>query len=311
MSGSPPGRFLGCDFAGTIEDPNGSHWKKGQRVAGFVHGASTNPLRGIYAEYATIEASLVFAIPDSVSYQDAAVIPLAFATAVQALFLRLRLPEPSKPAETPFPVLVYGATGSVGLYAVQLCKQAGLFVIATGSKNNFELLKSLGADATVDYNDADWPAQVRELTHGNLEHALDTIAEKGSSQQIARALSPARGGHIVTLLPITQIRPEIEAINAKARIESTLVYSVFEREYASPVLLTLFDNLRGENDSPTTPLDKAFWERWLVSLPDLLATGKLVPNKVREYGGLEDIRAGFKDQQDGKIRAEKIVYKIA
>lgn len=312
MKGVPPGRILGCDFAGTIESANGSHWREGQRVAGWVQGALANPTRGVFAEYAVTESSLVFPIPDSVSYQSAAVVPLAVATAVQALFQRLSLPEPSKPATSAFPVLVYGGTTSVGNYAIQLAKQAGLFVVATGSKKNSELLQALGADATVDYNDADWPEQVRRLTHDKLEHALDCISEKGSQQGIARALSPTKGGHIITLLPVKDdVREEVRALNGKARVEGTIAYTVFGRALGlqQPANYTAFDYHGADKED--TPEDKAFWEKWLAQLPDLLAKGKLTPNKVREFGGIDDIPAGFKEHAEGNVRAEKLVYKIA
>lgn len=306
--GIAPGRILGCDFAGTVENANGSQWREGQRVAGFVHGSAVNPTRGMFAEYGLADASLVFPIPDSVSDADAAVVPLATATAVQALFQRLGLPEPSssKPAAaaSPIPVLIYGGTSSVGLYAIQLAKLAGLTVIATGSKRNGALLRSLGADFAVDYSDADWPAQVRQLTAGGdgLEHALDCIVEKGSSQGIARALSPARGGRVVNLLRVSDaVRAEVAALNPKARLEVTLAYTVFGR----PLDLPPPWNLAG------APEDRAFWEKYLVQLHDLLAQGKLVPNKARVFGGLDDIPAGFKEHAEGKVRAEKLVYKIA
>lgn len=302
-----PGLVVGCDFAGTVADANGSSWKEGQRVAGFVQGTSTNgvqpdPRRGAFAEYAVVESSLVFAVPDGVTDQQAAVVPLAFATAAQALFQRLRLPEPSKPATSAFPLLVNGATSSVGKYAVQLGKLAGLYVVATGSKRNHELLKSLGADAVVDYNDADWPEQVRKITHDGLEHAFDTISEKGTPEAISRALSPTKGGHIVGLLPLGEVR-EKGVENKKVKFESTIVYTVFGR----PLNYRGFDNC---GDKPT-PEDKALWEKYLSLLPQLLSSGKIQPNRIRERGGLEDIEAGFKEQEEGKVSAEKLVYKIA
>ncbi|KAH8168238.1 hypothetical protein CIB48_g69 [Xylaria polymorpha] len=96
------------------------------------------PLRGAYAEYLVTGSSFVFAVPDSVTLKDASTISLAFATAMQAMFQRLGLPEPSEPATSAFPILINGGTSSVGLYAVQLAKLAGLYVIATGSKQNHE-----------------------------------------------------------------------------------------------------------------------------------------------------------------------------
>lgn len=220
----PPGRIIGCDFSGTIEDPNGSSWKKGQRVAGFVHGTWPSPMRGAFAEYLVTEADVVYAVPDSISGEEAAAIPLAFGTAVQAMEQRLNLPEPSKPAKSAFPFFINGGTSSVGKYAIQLAKLGGLFVVASGSRKNHELLKELGADECVDYNDSDWPQQVKRLTHDKLEHAFDCICQDGSTGRITDAMS-AKGGHIVTLLPT---KDEIK--NSKVRVESTIVYSVFGRE---------------------------------------------------------------------------------
>ncbi|KAF3071046.1 Protein TOXD [Daldinia childiae] len=295
-----PGRILGCDFAGTVQDTNGSHWREGQRIAGFVFGSSTNPPRGAFAEYVATEASLVYLIPDNVSYQDAAVIPLAFATAVQAMFGRLKLPEPSKPAKTAFPFLINGGTSSVGQYAIQLGKLAGAFVIATGSSQNHELLKSLGADAVIDYKDPSWPEQVRKLTHDGLEFAFDCIGENGTVEAVAKSLSPTKGGHIVTILAVDKIREKIE--NKNIKLESTIVYTVFGR----PIKYGTFDNC-GE----PTPQDKAMWEKYLTILPELLSSGKIKPNKVRELGGFDTILTGFQEQQESKVKAEKLVYKIS
>ncbi|KAI1204517.1 zinc-binding dehydrogenase [Annulohypoxylon truncatum] len=296
----PPGRIIGCDFAGIVEDSNGSRWRNGQRVSGFVQGSSVDPLRGVFAEYAVIEASLVYPIPDEISYQDAAVIPLAFATAVQAIFGRLKLPEPSNPARDAFPFLVSGGTSSVGQYAVQLAKMAGAFVIATGSARNHELLRSLGADAVVDYKDPNWPEQVRKLTHDGLEFAFDCISEKGTPEAVVKSLSPAKGGHVVTILPAKEIRNKIGS--EKVQIESTIVYTVFER----PRSFGTFDNC-----GDATPGDKALWEKYLVILPELLSSGKLKPNRVRELGGFDGILSGFKEQEEGKVSAEKLVCKIS
>lgn len=301
----PPGRIVGCDFAGTVEDSNGSSWRDGQRVAGFVQGTTVSPTRGAFAEYVVVEASLVYSIPEGVSFQEGAVIPLAFATAVQALFQRLALPEPSsEPATSSVPLLVNGGASSVGKYAIQLGKLAGLYVVATGSKKNHELLKGLGADAVVDYTDPDWPEQVRSLTRDGLRHAFDCIAEKGTVQAIAKALSPADGGHVVTLLPVGHLRDspggEFDG-SEKVRLESTIVYTVFER----PLKYKAFDNC-----GQATPQDKAVWEKYLRLLPELLSSGKIKPNRVSEKGGIADILVGFKEQQEGRVSAEKFVYRI-
>ncbi|KAI1120065.1 alcohol dehydrogenase, partial [Nemania abortiva] len=206
------------------------------------------------------------------------------------------------PAAKPFPVLISGGTSSVGLYAVQLAKLAGLYVIATGSRQNHELLTSLGADAVLDYKDAAWPDKVRELTHDGLQHAFDAIAEKETTAAVARAISSTKGGHIVCILP--RKTSELPAELAKVKVESTIVYTVF----GDPIDLgdSGFENWGGE-----TPTDRAFWEKYEALLPDLLASGQIKPNPVKELGGLEDITHGFELQKQGKVRAEKVVYKVA
>ncbi|KAK1479573.1 zinc-binding dehydrogenase [Colletotrichum cuscutae] len=296
-AGAPAGRTVGCDFAGTVADPNGSSLKEGQRVAGFVMGTSDEPPRGVFAQYAVIESSLVFPIPESVTDSQAAVIPLAFAIAVQALFQRLGLPEPTSPSKEAFPVLINGGTGSVGLYAIQLAKKAGLYVIATGGKKNHELLKSLGADVAIDYRDADWIEQVKKAAKNDLKHVFDAISEVETTKAVATALSP-EGGHVVCILP--RKAKEVGAPEG-VKVESTLVYSVFGRAltYGS------FDNIDGEK-----PEDKKFWEKYLSLLPKWLEDGSIKPNPQKEFGGLDDINKGFELQAKGGVSAEKLVYKI-
>lgn len=295
----PPGRIVGCDFAGTVADPNGSSWREGQRVAGFVYGTMAEPLRGAYAEYLIIGSSFVWAVPDSVSLQSASAINLPFATALQAIFLRLGLPETVASA---IPVLINGGTSSVGLYAVQLAKLAGLYVIATGSKQNHDLLTSLGADVVVDYQDVAWPEKVRELSHDKLQHAFDCISEKETTAAVSRALSSTEGGHVVCILP--RKTSELPERTPKVKVESTIVYTVFGEP------LNLGDS-PFENWGGPTPRDRALWEKYLGLLPKYVESGKIKPNPTKEIGGLEAILEGFELQQQGKIRAEKLVYKIA
>ncbi|KAH7040839.1 chaperonin 10-like protein [Microdochium trichocladiopsis] len=302
VASAPPGVIVGCDFAGTVASPS-SRWREGQRVAGFVFGNNPSPKRGAYAEYLVIEETLVFPIPNSISFAEAATVPLPLATASQALFQRLGLPEPSKPAKSAFPVLVNGGTSSVGKYAVQLCKLGGLYVIATGSRKNHDLLTSLGVDAVVDYADDNWPEKVRELSHDNLQHAFDCISEENTTPKVAQALSSTKGGHVLCILPRkTSELPQ--DLQRKVKVESTIVYTVFGR----PIKYGTFDNC---SDKDPRPQDKAHWEKVLSEVPEWLESGKLKPNRVKEAGGLDDVLEGFKLHQEGRVSAEKLVYKIA
>ncbi|KZL64068.1 zinc-binding dehydrogenase, partial [Colletotrichum incanum] len=295
---APAGRTVGCDFAGTIADPNGTSFKQGQRVAGWVHGVSVDPPRGAFAEYLVTESTLVFPVPDKITDSEAAVVSLAFATSVQALFQRLGLPEPESPAKEPVPVLINGATGSVGLYAIQLAKKAGLYVIATGGKNNHELLKSLGADVTIDYRDADWIDQVRKAANDNLQYVFDTISEVETTKAVVKTVSQ-KGGHVMCILP--RKADEVGAPEG-VKVESTLAYTVFGRK----LTYGAFDNIDGAK-----PEDKKFWEKYLKLLPKWLEDGSIKPNPPKEFGGLKDIPKGFDLQAKGGVSAEKLVYRTA
>ncbi|KAF9873396.1 zinc-binding oxidoreductase [Colletotrichum karsti] len=292
------GRIIGCDFAGSVANPNGSSFKEGQRVAGWVFGCNIDPPRGAFAQYLITESSLVFPVPDSITDPQAAVVPLAVATVTQALFQRLALPSPESPASEPFPVLINGGTSSVGLYAVQLAKKAGLRVIATGSKKNHDLLKSLGADVTIDYREADWVEQVKKAANDDLKYAFDCISEVDTTKAVVQTISP-KGGHVMCILP--RKADEVGA-PSYVKVESTLAYTVFGK----PLQYGPFDNLTGDRSG-----DKKFWEKYLQVLPKWLEEGYLKPNPQKEFGGLEDIPKGFELQEKGGVSAEKLVYKIA
>ncbi|CCF41464.1 alcohol dehydrogenase [Colletotrichum higginsianum] len=208
------------------------------------------------------------------------------------------LPDPENPAKEPIPVLINGGTGSVGLYAIQLAKKAGLRVIATGGKKNHELLKSLGADVTIDYRDEDWIEQVRKAADDNLQHVFDTISEVETTTAVAKAVSP-KGGHVMCILP--RKADEVGAPQG-VKVESTLGYTVFGRS----LKYGAFDNIDGAK-----PEDKKFWEKYLKLLPKWLEDGSIKPNPTKEFGGLEDIPKGFELQAKGGVSAEKLVYKIS
>ncbi|KAI1437458.1 zinc-binding dehydrogenase [Xylaria sp. CBS 124048] len=299
----PPGRILGNDFAGTVADPNGSSWREGQRVAGFVFGGIDEPLQGSYAEYLVVESSLVWAVPDAVSLRDASTLSLAIATALQAMFQRLRLPEPTSPAQSPFPVLINGGSSSVGLYAIQLAKLSGLRVVATGSKQNHDLLKSHGADVVIDYTDATWPEQVRNLTQDNLQHALDCISDIATTRAVAQAVSSTRGGHVLCVGVRKSSELPVE-LSSRVKVESTVVYTAFGHAYD-------FTGLGYDNWGGRRPVDRQFWEKYLGLLPAYIESGKIKPNVSRELGGLDAIAEGLEMQKEGKVRGEKLVYKIA
>jgi len=144
----PKERRLGVDFAGTVEAVGGgvTHFLVGDDVFGARNGA--------FAEYVVVsEDRSVVHKPASVTFEQAAAVPVAAVTALQGLRDRGRLRAGQK-------VLVNGASGGVGTFAVQIAKAFGAEVTGVCSTRNMELVRSLGADHIVDYTQEDFTRRI-------------------------------------------------------------------------------------------------------------------------------------------------------
>lgn len=136
----------GLDVSGTVDEIGDgvTHLEVGDRVVGFlpfvVDGAS--------AEHVVAPADALTAAPTSIPLQDAAALPIVGLTAWQALTEHARLQARQR-------ILVTGAGGAVGLYAVQLAKAIGAHVVATASPRSAELVRTAGADEVVDHTTTD------------------------------------------------------------------------------------------------------------------------------------------------------------
>ncbi len=142
--GAPKETRLGADFAGVVEavGKDVSQFAPGDPVFGGASGA--------FGEYVTVrEGRSVNHIPDDVSFEHAAALPIAAITALQALRDKGQL-EPGQK------VLINGASGGVGTFAVQIAKSMGAEVHGVCSTRNVELVRSLGADYVFDYKNEDY-----------------------------------------------------------------------------------------------------------------------------------------------------------
>ncbi|HAG51009.1 MAG: hypothetical protein A2X87_02210 [Deltaproteobacteria bacterium GWC2_42_51] len=142
ITGSKFPMLLGFDVAGEIAETGASvtKFKKGDRVFAMLDLKH----RGAYAEYACARENTVALIPENVDFKEAAAIPLTALAAYQALHHKCRI----KSGET---VLINGASGGVGSFAIQIAKATGANVTAVCSTRNTELVRSLGADKVIDY----------------------------------------------------------------------------------------------------------------------------------------------------------------
>jgi len=139
----PKRRVRGTDFAGTVEavGPNVRWFGVGDEVYGEVHGA--------FAEYVCAPSGVVASKPAGLTFEQAAAVPLAASTALVALRDAAQLGTGQR-------VLINGASGGVGTFAVQIAKVLGADVTAVCSTRNADLVRSIGADEVVDYTRDDF-----------------------------------------------------------------------------------------------------------------------------------------------------------
>ena len=142
--GAPKDSRMGVDFAGTVEavGKNVTRFKPGDEVFGGRSGA--------FAEYVIVPDDRAMALkPSNATFEQAASMPIAAITALQALRDKGQL----KPGQK---VLINGASGGVGTFAVQIAKSFGAEVTGVCSTRNVEMVRSIGADHVVDYTKEDY-----------------------------------------------------------------------------------------------------------------------------------------------------------
>lgn len=180
----------GWDMAGVIEERG--HAARRFEVGDEVYAYARRPevKWGTFAEYIVIPESYLSNKPGSISFEEAAAIPLAGLTAYQALYEAGGLKE----GQT---VLILGASGGVGSYAIQLAKARNAKVIGVASKENHEYMRSLGADHCIDYHDRD----VGEATKEIFSEGVDLIFDCTSGKSMKESIKALKGeGKMVSIL---------------------------------------------------------------------------------------------------------------
>jgi NADPH:quinone reductase-like Zn-dependent oxidoreductase len=164
----PKQKILGVDVAGRVE-------AVGDGVTGFKAGDEVyaNLLDhgyGGFADYVSVPVAVAALKPANLSFEEAAAVPMAATTALQGLGRHGDLQPTHK-------VLINGATGGVGSFAVQIAKASGAEVTAVTSTPNLELVRSLGADHLVDYTTTDVTGEA-----GRYDRILDTVGNRSVSE---------------------------------------------------------------------------------------------------------------------------------
>jgi len=276
----------GDDIAGIVHSVGSNVWefKEGDRVASF-HEMMTPG--GSFAEYAVGWQHTTFHLPKSLSFEDAATIPLAAMTAALGLHLRLGLPDPWTPAKEPTPLVVYGGAAAVGAYAIKLASLANIHPIIAVAGRGASFVEGLidrsKGDTIVDYRSGH-EAVVQGLKDAlkgqKLWYAFDATSEHGSYTNIVQVLEPT--GHLTTVLP----GKKYEGVPESVKLTTTNVGESHkgDKDYAY-VMFRYF--ARG------------------------LAEGWFKPHPYEVLpGGLEGVQQGLENLRDGKASGVKYVFRI-
>lgn len=190
--------ILGAELSGIVE-------AIGAQVSGFkpgdeVYGATNEHFSGAYAEYALASARLISHKPKSLNFVEAASAPVVSITAWQMLFEYAQVTA----GQT---VLILGAAGNVGAYAVQLASQAGLHVVASAGFADLDYVQSLGAEKAVDYKND----RFEESTTG-FDVVIDTVG--GDAQQRSLQLLKPGGILVSVVSPVPETTQKRYGIRA-------------------------------------------------------------------------------------------------
>jgi NADPH:quinone reductase-like Zn-dependent oxidoreductase len=189
----------GHEFSGVVVRSGGdvAAWAPGDAVFG------TSDM-GAYAEYLAVKPATVVGKPANVSFEEAASVPVAAQTAWQGLFTHGHLDN----GQT---ILIHGAAGAVGAYAVQLAAHAGATVIATARGTDAAYLETIGASRVIDYREAAFEKELRE----KVDVVLDLVGGDTAKRSF---LVLKEGGHLVSAT-----QPVSQEESAKYRVSGAMM----------------------------------------------------------------------------------------
>lgn len=316
---------LGYDVAGTVVEVGSDatatkRFRPGDRVVGQALGSEkkfNDPAMGAFQHFVLLQANVVSPIPDSLSFEKAAVLPLALSTASCGLFqkdqLALRHPVASAnnngaEKDEKETLLIWGGSTSVGCNAIQLARAAGYEVITTCSPRNFDLAKSLGAAAAFDYRDpAAAVSEIVQFCRGKkVVGALSMGGDAGRGcVKVLRQLPKASGTRRF-LSRVSYPTPQNKDAGLFARIWCMLSFSVWL--WFQSVRHGIESNVVVGTTLEGNEVGKAIYEDFL---PRALATGRFVAAPKPEVvgKGLEFVQTALDRLRRG-VSAKKLVVEI-
>lgn len=258
----PKSKILGRDLAGRVEavGKDVTRFQVGDDVFGEAE-------HGCFAEYVCVPEDLLGPKPASLTFEQAAALPLAAGTALQGLRDKAKV----QPGEK---VLIKGASGGVGTYAVQIGVALGAEVIGICSTRNVELVRSLGADHVIDYTNEDF------TQNGERYDVILDIAGRHSLSDCRRALAP-KGRLVMTNGEGSRFFGPIGR-NLRASVMSLFVGQKMGAYLAKP---------SKEN---------------LAELTELVAAGKIIPSIESTYP-LSDAREAVRHFEEDHAQAKIVI----
>lgn len=260
--GAPTDTSLGVDFAGTVEavGSNVTRFKPGDDVFGGRTGA--------FAEYLTVREDRAVALkPANMTFEQAAAVPIAGVTALQAL-RDIGKVEPGQK------VLINGASGGVGTFAVQIARSLGAEVTGVCSGRNVEMVRSLGADHVIDYTQEDYTESEQKY-----DVIIDMVGNHSLSEN--RRVLAANGVFVIVgggkgnwLGPMM------------SPIKAFMLSPFVEQEFSM-----MLGDLRQDD---------------LVILADLMQAAKVTPVIDRRYG-LSEVATAIRYSEEGHARGKIII----
>ncbi|TFK34172.1 GroES-like protein [Crucibulum laeve] len=292
------GTGTGCDLSGeVIAIGDGKHDTDvaiGDRIAAFVQGAFT-PRYTAFRECAVIPSTPLLKIPENISYEEAASIPLTACTAVLGLARLFKFPDIAPLGRS---ILVWGGSSSLGQYAIQLARLANLYVISTASPKNFDLVKSCGADVVIDYRSPDIISKILEASPrgDGVDYVFDSISENDTIGVASKTFRKDGPRKAVVVLPISS-----EAMDNNVEYHFVFIAALLGAD-------AWLGGIYFPNNYQDYELGKAFYG--LIS--EWLKEGKFKPNPIRvRPGGLRGVPEGIQFMLDGKVSGTKLVYRVS
>ncbi len=254
---------LGTDVAGRVEavGKNVTQFKVGDEVFGACAGA--------YAEYAIAREKSLVLKPANVSFEQAAAVPVAAITALQGLRDKGQVQPGQK-------VLIYGASGGVGTFTVQIAKSFGAEVTAVCSTRNVEQTRSIGADRVIDYTQEDFS---RSAQH------YDLILQVNGYRSVSvyrRALNP-QGIYVLVGMSKSHL--------FQGLLETALLGRLFSRSGGQKLGFMGIANINQKD---------------LAYLKELLGSGKIVP-VIEHCYRLSETAEAFQYLSEGHARGKIVI----